>query len=1072
MRSFYALFAVSLVISFQARSFAGQNAMRKREPGMGDPVFIMVNGATFKEVLSRITQQTAVRFSYASDIFPANRTVNVDLHSQPLKVALDKILNPVDITWVPVRNDLIVLAKKSDPPEKAGTIHGVISDAVTGEALPGATVLLKGTSLGASTDLNGSYSIFNVPQGSYTLRVSYVGYRTKQIRVWVGSGEKLVEDVKLEAVGVKGKTVVVTAQARGQNAAINQQLASHNIVNVVSAARIQSLPDENAAESVGRLPGVYLLRSGGEGDEVSIRGLAPQYNVMEIDGVPMAATSSSNSSVDISNISSNLLGGIELYKTVTPDMDAAVLGGVVNFQIQEARRTKSGAPEIELSTQGGYGNLTNSYNNYKFTAAVGDRFFNNRFGILVNGVVEGVDLTDDKLGTSYELRQTPPSATDPLLLDDLTLTFNPRYRHRYGATVSMDYRLPEGKIDFVNFFSTGVTQTQSRSQEYDLVNSQIYDNLSYSQNTLNSMVDLIDFKQTLSPFMLDVKLSNSYSENITPLSWDVKFLQSAVGFPQALRSLGSPDLIAAAGDSITNPNKLVAYNLGSGDSFGRQRNLTGSVDLTTNFALSDLISGSIKFGGMYRYTLKDYQSSDLGGANLYNPGAGNVAIRSAVLNNYPWMTQPPYNLNPSGVEQIPVTLFEDPAFSYGNFLGGAYAMGPALDMGLLNQMRKFIISYEESPHQLQFQPISELSQIQSNYTGHENEDAGYIMATLKLGPQVTLIPGVRYQGLQTTYTAPYIPSAEAANTYPYPFPHTDTTVTRFHGYWLPDVNFRYDPLTWFGIRASYTNTLHYPGFTHITPLIELFTGKVTYHNIDLKPARSQNFDLEFSFYDNSIGLLTVDGFLKRINDFIFGESIYTSDPAQFGLPARTNGWEINTELNDPYTVNDWGTELDWQTNFWYLPGVLRGLVFDVNYTHIFSSAKYPLTVTSVEGYPPQTVHTVTFYSDRLIDQPDNVVNLSIGWDYKGFSALVSMIYQANVSSGYNFWPQLRVDKAKYERWDAVFRQKLPVPGLQAYLNLNNLNDASDIYIVRGGGFPNSESDYGSTASLGLKWNLQ
>ena len=86
---------------------------------------------------------------------------------------------------------------------------------------------------------------------------------------------------------IGGEQITVTAQAEGQMAAINQQLSARTITNVVSSARIQELPDANAAESVGKLPGVAILRSGGEGNKVIIRGLSPQYNNIKINGVKM-----------------------------------------------------------------------------------------------------------------------------------------------------------------------------------------------------------------------------------------------------------------------------------------------------------------------------------------------------------------------------------------------------------------------------------------------------------------------------------------------------------------------------------------------------------------------------------------------------------------------------------------------------------------------------------------------------------------------------------------------------------------------------------------------------------------
>ncbi len=266
--------------------------------------------------------------------------------------------------------------------QNIGNVSGVVTDAASGQPLPGATVIIVGTSLGASSNLNGRYVIQNVPAGHYRLRAAYIGYKPKSVEVTVSGTANVVADIKLSAVGVRAKGVTVTSQASGQNEAINQQISSIQITNVVSAARIRELPDANAAESVGRLPGVSVLRSGGEGNEVVIRGLAPKYNEIEINGVELASSSPNNRSVDLSMISSNMLEGIQVSKTVTPDMDANVIGGVVNFQLREARTSKRGGPEYHLLVQGGYNNLsdaTNKLNNYKYVASAEDRWLNNRF---------------------------------------------------------------------------------------------------------------------------------------------------------------------------------------------------------------------------------------------------------------------------------------------------------------------------------------------------------------------------------------------------------------------------------------------------------------------------------------------------------------------------------------------------------------------------------------------------------------------------------------------------------------------------------------------------------------------
>ena len=210
-----------------------------------------------------------------------------------------------------------------------GYINGIVADAKTGEGLAGANVLVVGTGKGAVTDLNGRFLIVSLPPGSYTIRATFIGYKTEEKHAELQGDANVEVSFKLIAVAIEGSEVVVTAQAAGQNAAINQQLSANQIVNVVSAAKIQELPDQNAAESVGRLPGVSVLRNGGEGTELVIRGLAPKYNQVSVDGIQMSSSNPNDRSADLSGIASDMLGSIKVFKTVTPDLDANVLGGIV-----------------------------------------------------------------------------------------------------------------------------------------------------------------------------------------------------------------------------------------------------------------------------------------------------------------------------------------------------------------------------------------------------------------------------------------------------------------------------------------------------------------------------------------------------------------------------------------------------------------------------------------------------------------------------------------------------------------------------------------------------------------------
>ena len=173
----------------------------------------------------------------------------------------------------------------------SGTIKGKILDKLTGDPLIGANVVVVGTSLGAASNLDGEVTIHDVPIGEKTLKISYVGYITITEQVVVPEGGVVEKGFRLQPQPIEGQEVVVTAQARGQNEAINEQLQSANVTNVVSSEKMKELPDANIAESIGRLPGISLNRQNGEANQVIIRGMSPQFNNVTIEGVPMVSTS-------------------------------------------------------------------------------------------------------------------------------------------------------------------------------------------------------------------------------------------------------------------------------------------------------------------------------------------------------------------------------------------------------------------------------------------------------------------------------------------------------------------------------------------------------------------------------------------------------------------------------------------------------------------------------------------------------------------------------------------------------------------------------------------------------------
>lgn len=944
-------------------------------------------------------------------------------------------------------------------------VKGYVRDAKTCDPLPCANVLIMGTSIGASTDLNGKFVISNVPPGSYTIRATYIGYKAKEAHIQVAAGADVKIDLSLEAVAIQGKEVVVTAQASGQAQAINKELSSTQVINAVSAAKIKELPDANAAESVGRLPGVFVLRSGGEGYKVVIRGLAPKYNQVTIDGIKMGSSDPDDRSTDLSMISSDMLEGIEVAKTVTPDMDADVIGGVVNFDMREARVKKPGIPGLSLLVQGGYNNLPNAYdyryNNYKFVGSIENRVFNDRLGLFAQVGIERKNLTSDELGVGYT--HFGNSKTE-YLINGVYLSDIPRDRLRYNGAFNLDYRLHDGTLKLINFGSSGITNSQSRVESFNIGSNMLYYGFSSSRDVLNTVTNAIAVDKNLSLFNLNLKLAHTYSETKCPDNWDVSFSQTSGGLSQFARmqNVNPQDVPMAAQRNFSST--YLAY-FDNYNSFTKSRSLNASLDLKTGINLSEAISAEIKFGGKFRRETRSYAFDEYDTPQLLN--SGSAMFVDNLINSYFGF--------PMNRTQISINYFLDSNFCYRTFLNGDYAMTAPLNYDMLSQLADLLKRNKDvianSGNAGTYGHNNYLSTI-NDYSGYENHAAFYVMTTVKVGEQLTIIPGVRYQNLRTTYTGIRgITSPESYWTYN----HYDTTITQNHSYWLPDVTLRYKPFSWFDVRLSYTNTLAYPNFSAIIPKIDMSGNSIRWNNFALVPAHSRNYDVYLSFHSNAIGLFTAGAFLKRITDMLYSWSFFVKgqEALQY-LPTNIANFNPNatygiyTTKNNPYSNQVYGLELSWQTHFWYLPGPLSGLILGVNYTHTKSKAKYPYVLSKSDGR--KITYIDTSFTDRFVYQPDNILNLSLGFDYRGFSIRVAMVHQDDIFTSPSQWPQLRGYTAAYRRWDIAAKQRLPWFGLEIYADLNNINSAKDMAVIQGGP-PTNIQDYGFTADVGLRWRF-
>ncbi len=959
----------------------------------------------------------------------------------------------------------IILAGNLGLAAGTGTLRGHVFDRETKDALPGASILVKGTSIGASTDLSGAFVIYNVPSGRQMLVVSYVGYVSHTEEVNIAEGQILERNFQLEPTAVQGKVVVVTAQAQGQMQAINQQLASNKIVNVVSSAKIQELPDFNAAEAIGRLPGISTLRSSGEANQVVIRGIAPQYNIVSIDGISLGATSRNNRAVDLTMITPYMIQSIEVYKSLTPDQDADAIGGIVNMQLREA---PSGL-HTDLMWQSGYTAKTEKYGNYKAVGSISDRFFDDKLGVYVLLNTESYDRSADNFNAAYGIAQEAQAGEQyaSVRVNNMTLDRHLETRNRYGGNLILDYRLTNGSIQFVNMFSRLNSRYQDYQTQFDYIGRNINWNYGRGNGNTDLAINALQGRYDFGFMSMDLSAANSYTRNFNPQMANFQFTEGG-----GISTTSPPNVVPQQlvnliqYDSLSSQLVVLGYN--SADFKENDQRYSGNFKLPLSIGPS--VSGYFKFGGDYRYNYRtNYQTAP---TVRFNWG-GQQGPRDTVMAHWGWL---PYS----------TSMLDFYAYGFSDY--NPALMKPMLngDFGSLTWVPRtptldsITTYFAGHPYlnQATYWYAGPFQNLINNYRYIERYYASYGMAEIDLGPSLMIVGGARYEMDKSQFSAYQIKDVNNPLTNPY----TYITVYPKNHYWLPMVQAKFDIADWGDVRYAYTQTLARPDFTSLTPgwNIDQPGQVVNAGNPGLLPAHSYNHDLMLTVHSNDIGLVSAGVFYKTVKDFSYFTSYWllpTSTVPGFDTmgkyPGAQSGASINTFYNNPYKAYLKGVEADFQTRLWYLPGVLGGIVLGVNYTHIWSSTLYPWPVLkrSLVGRVTEVSIIDSVRGGRLVDQPDDILNASIGYDYKGFSGRVSFLYQGAMISGIGTRVEQDGYTHDYFRMDASFRQLLPWRGLQLYLDINNINQRADISAQQTIGGFTSEQYYGLTADLGIRYTL-
>lgn len=210
-----------------------------------------------------------------------------------------------------------------------GRITGVVIDDSGEEPLPGTTIFIEELKKGIATDEHGDFSFSDIPTGTYTLTVSFMGYRTQTRKVTVGNerGSKIIIRMKADSKSLDEVVVMGKSEARK----IREQAMP---ISVISMSQIQGTVN-NVQDVLAKTAGITVRTMGGVGStsRISVRGLEGKRIGLFIDGQPM---NDNSDFIDINDIPVEMIDRIEIYKGIVPaKFGGSAVGGAVNIVIKE-----------------------------------------------------------------------------------------------------------------------------------------------------------------------------------------------------------------------------------------------------------------------------------------------------------------------------------------------------------------------------------------------------------------------------------------------------------------------------------------------------------------------------------------------------------------------------------------------------------------------------------------------------------------------------------------------------------------------------------------------------------------
>nr|WP_305121160.1 TonB-dependent receptor [Pedobacter xinjiangensis] len=726
-----------------------------------------------------------------------------------------------------------------------GKITGKVTDKKNGETLIGLNVKVVGAPKGASTDVEGRYTLGNLAAGKYSVHFTYVGYATKTVSdVIVKAGAVTNLDVTMdEGASNQLQAVVINVSAKQESVAglYAQQKNAVSMSSGVSADVIKRSPDRNTGEVLKRVSGASIQ----DNKFIIVRGLSDRYNNAMVNNAPLPSTEPDRKTFSFDVIPSSLVDNIVINKTATPELPGDFTGGAIQIKTKDFPDVKN----LEINYGIGYNSLT-TFNNFYGNTRPGLDFTG--FGATSRALPSSFPATRRQFNSASLNQQVAYSKgfDNTWGINNLGKAMpSQNLQFVYGNSYALKNESKLGLILSATYRNSTTISEESRS-EFNLRSNNVsvpfyqFNDTYYAFNTTLGILANLSY----------IKGNNKFAfKNIFNKSFDDTYLNRSGQTNEQLTLL--------KGSQQEVNDKSLINSVLEGD------HLLSSINKSR-------INWNVSFGRVTN------NQPDLRRLSYTKPVEGDPSE--------PYQAAVPLVASPSTAGRFFSELSENifgAAVNYSipfNWLENSHSLKVGLSKQYkLRDVSARVLGYKQggSGYTLLTLPqdqlfvsnnisadlffIDDITNTNNKYDATGDLNAGYVMFNNVLFKKLKASWGARVEN--------YIEELNTVDN------NRQLNVKNNYLDILPSANLSYPLNDKSNLRISYSNTIARAQFRELAPFnfYDFVTDAMRTGNDDLKRSKITNLDLRYEIYPSAGQLLSISGFYKFLKDPI--ESFITSD---------------------------------------------------------------------------------------------------------------------------------------------------------------------------------------------------